>query len=283
MDHDSGTLRTFAESVLLGGTLAEKLRRPPGGISDEDPVPAETPLAPGRSPEIAIETDAKRKKRVPPVEGMPDPSQRVRIVHSLMNHELQAVEMFAWAILRFPDAPRAFRNGLLAILAEEQKHFDLYRVCLERLGARFGQWPLSGYFWSKAQCLDTPSRFVAAMCLTFESANLDHSLDLEAAAAAAGDDELARALRVVHEDELGHVRFGWKWLSAFKPDAQTTTEAYLENVVWPLRPVLARGPTLHRESRERAGLDAEFIDLLEEAARPKALYRFEKPPAKENS
>jgi len=36
--------------------------------------------------------------------------------HALANHELQAIELFAWAVLAFPDTPIAFRRGLIAIL-----------------------------------------------------------------------------------------------------------------------------------------------------------------------
>lgn len=277
----STTLRAFAASVLLGGSLDAKLRSPPARLTDDDPVGADVPMAPARDPGIAIETETKKKRKVPPLVGMPDPAQRVRIVHALMNHELQAIELFAWAVLRYPGAPRAFRHGLVRVLGEEQTHFRLYANCLERLGARFGDWPLSAYFWSKASELTTPARFVACMCLTFENANLDHALDLSAAAAGTGEAELAAVLQRVHDDELGHVRFGWRWLERFKRSDQTMTDAYHEHVVWPLRPALARGATFHRESRERIGLDEEFVALLEEARRPRALYKFDKPGREE--
>ena len=56
---------------------------------------------------------------------------------------------------------------------------------VEAHGATFGDYPLSGYFWSKVDEIGTPIRFVCSMCLTFENANLDHALDLAAAARAA--------------------------------------------------------------------------------------------------
>src|SRR2546430_2292140 len=74
--------------------------------------------APGRPTELAIV--AGRQARVPPVAGMRDPAQRARILHALANHELQAIELFAWAVLAYPDTPVAFRRGLVAILADEQ-------------------------------------------------------------------------------------------------------------------------------------------------------------------
>ena len=208
---------------------------------------------------------------------MPDPAQRLRIMHGFANHELQAVELFAWALLQFPDAPEAFRRGLLEILTEEQKHLSLYISRVEALGGSFGDEPLSGYFWNKAREISTPAGFCSSVGLTFESANLDHAIEYARAARDSGDPESAAVLDVVHDDEVGHVRFGWTWLEEFKNPGQSQTEAYLANVTWPLRPALARGPIFHRESREQAGLDREFIDMLEAAAWPKALHRFDKP------
>ena len=69
---------------------------------------------------------------MPPIAGMRDPAQRARILHALANHELQAIELFAWALLAFPDAPLAFRRGLVAILADEQRHLALYMRAARR-------------------------------------------------------------------------------------------------------------------------------------------------------
>ena len=44
-------------------------------------------------------------------------------------------------------------------------------------------------------------------------------------------------------------------------------EAYCANVTWPLRPALGRGKVFHRTSREAAGMEAEFIRLLEASQR----------------
>lgn len=266
----------FAHGVLTADTLEGKLTSPPARLPDDGPPIDPVPDLPGRPAGLEIATSSAKKRKVPPIEGMPDPAQRVRILHGLANHEFQAVELFAWALLKFHDAPVRFRRGLLRILAEEQEHMRLYLERIAAHGGRFGDEPLSGYFWSKVGDLTTPVRFVCSMALTFESANLDHAVELCRAAREAGDPQTAEVLEKVHVDELDHVRFGWLWLKRFKRSEQSMTEAYLDNIAWPLRPMLARGPVFHRDSRERAGLDHEFIQLLEGAIRPKALYRFEK-------
>ena len=105
-------------------TLAAKIDAPPAELTDQEPGAPLRIEEPARPPELAIV--GARQARVPPIIGYPDPHQRARILHALANHEFQAAELFAWAIIAFPDTPAAFRRGLLSILVDEQRHFRLY-------------------------------------------------------------------------------------------------------------------------------------------------------------
>ena len=252
--------RSYALSIVTSDVLADKLAPPPVELELAD---AEAPLriaTPGRPPDLAI-TSARRAK-VPPLAGMRDPSQRARIGHALANHELQAIELFAWALLAYPDAPLAFRRGLVAILADEQRHFGLYCERLAALHTQFGDHPVTGHFWNKLDHLATPLDFVCAMGLTFENANLDFAGDYARAARECGDDATAAVLDQVHADEIGHVHFGWVWLRRFAADVDPW-QAYLAHVKFPLGPKRARGARFDREARERAGFDDAFIAALE--------------------
>jgi uncharacterized ferritin-like protein (DUF455 family) len=260
--------RDFALGVLRSPDLDRKLAPAPAGLTDLGPGPALRVEAPARPPSLAIRPSVEA--RVPPREGMADPAQRPRIIHALANHELQAVELFAWALLAFPDAPAEFRSGILRLLDDEQRHTRWYIERLAAWGTRFGDHPVSGYFWSKVATFTTPLRFVCAMGLTFENANLDHTLEYAEAARAAGDEETARLLEAVHADEVGHVRFGRVWLGRWKESGESVAAAYAANVSWPLRAALARGKVFHAGPRREAGLDEELIRLLEEARREDA-------------
>ncbi len=257
----STTARAYAYAIVTADTLAGKLVPPPGPeqLVLEDAGPPLRPEGPGRPPSLAIVPG--RQAKVPPVAGMRDPSQRARILHALANHELQAIELFAWAVLAYPDAPAGFRRGLVAIVADEQRHFELYRERLTAHGVTFGDLPVTGHFWNKLDHLAGPLEFVCAMGLTFENANLDFAGDYATAARACGDLATAAALDRVHADEIAHVHFAYVWLRRLAPDA-APWQAYLDHVQFPLGPRRARGARFDREARERAGLDAAFIDAL---------------------
>ncbi|MBW8875668.1 MAG: DUF455 family protein [Acidobacteria bacterium] len=253
-------IRDFARTVLLTEDLDTKLAPAPGELADADPGLAFRATAPGRPAHLRFQ-----KVEVPSLVGMADPAQRPRILHALANHELQAAELFAWALLAFPDAPPDFRRGLLRILDDEQRHTRMYIARVEDAGARFGDFPVHGYFWGKVESITTPLRFLCTMSLTFENANLDHTEEYAEAARRAGDLKTAAVIERVHRDEIDHVRFGWTWLQRFKGEDESAWDAFRANLTWPLRPSRARGRIFDREGREAAGLDAEFIRRLEES------------------
>ena len=251
--------RDYAHAIVTSDTLAGKLVPPPPDLVLEDAEPALRIAAPGRPSALAIVSG--RNARVPPLAGMRDPAQRARILHALANHELQAIELFAWALLAFPDAPLPFRRGLVAILADEQRHLALYIDRLAAHGVGFGDQPVTGHFWNKLDHFATPLGFVCAMGLTFENANLDFAGEYAAAARACGDDATAAVLERVHTDEIAHVHFGYVWLRRLA-NTDDVWRAYLANVQFPLGPRRARGATFDRDARRRAGLDEAFIDAL---------------------
>ena len=191
--------------------------------------------------------------------GVRDPHQRARIIHALANHELQAAELFAWAIVAFGDAPKAFRRGLLSILTEEQEHCLLYIGLLESLGHSFGDFPVTGHFWNKLDPIKTPLGFLCTMGLTYESANLDFANEYIHEATKYNLTDFITVLKKVHEEEIRHVAFAWRWFKKFKPPASSTMDTYRQSVTPPLGLHRARGKTFDIDSRVLAGLGEDFI------------------------
>lgn len=254
------TVRAWALDLLGATELERKLAAPPPDLFDLECGPSLRVDSPGRP--AGLEIVEGRRVKVPPVTGMADPAQRRRILHAFANHELQATEIFAWALLAFPDAPRSFRAGCLKILAEEQQHLRLYVARIEALGGRFGDEPVSGHFWRQVPRLRTPLEFVCTMGLTFESANLDFALEYAAAARRAGDEATAAVLDRVHRDEIRHVRFAWDHLLLLKDPAQSPWSAYCAHVPPPHGASRARGAAFDEACRRAAGMDDDFVAHL---------------------
>ncbi|MEO8083859.1 MAG: DUF455 family protein [Ardenticatenales bacterium] len=255
------TVRDFALALLMTESIAARLAPPARDLTDDDLGPPLRLEGPVRPPNL-VPVKA-RAARVPSLAGFRNPVHRARILHAYANHELQATELYAWAILAFPDAPPELRRDLLSVLADEQRHTRMYIARVEAHGARFGDFPVSDYFWAKTPLLTTPLRFLCAMALTWENANLDHTLESAAAARAAGDEASAAVIDKVQADEVRHVAIGWKWLARLKPSDVDMWTAWRANIDFPLRPALARGRRFNTAGRIAAGFDAAFIAALE--------------------
>jgi uncharacterized ferritin-like protein (DUF455 family) len=254
-------LRELAERILLSDSLETKLGRIPATLTDEQPgVPRRVPV-PGRPADLVFA--ARRTAPSMPRPGtLRDQKKRGIAHHILANHELQALEVMAFVLLAFPDAPSEFRRGLVGIMADEQRHTRMHIERAAESGIRFGELPVNGYIWAKAQEYASLLDYLAGLPLTFEGRNLDHTLELEQAFEHARDAKSAAVVRAIHRDEIGHVRFGIEWLRRLKPADQTDWDAYVSHLHWPIRAEKAVGDVFHREPRLQAGLSPEFIEHL---------------------
>ena len=258
-------LRDFADRVLFSTALEEKLVPAALPFTDERPGPAERPLLPARPANLQF-CQRRESPPMPHPNTLKDRKRRAAAHHIMANHELQALEVMAFVLRAFPDAPFEFRKGVAEVMADEQRHTRLHVVRVEELGMQFGDMKVNGYFWNKAQEFLSPLDYIAGLPLTFEGRNLDHTLELEASFQAAGDEKSAGVMRAIHRDEIHHVAFGITWLRRFKDPAQSDWQAYAGALKWPLRPEKSRGKVFQREARLAAGLSSEFVDELERLA-----------------
>ncbi|HEY4417186.1 MAG TPA: DUF455 family protein [Verrucomicrobiae bacterium] len=256
-------LREFAERVLFATTLEEKLLRPTD-ITDENPGPAiVTPAAPGRPAELEFKITGTARDSFPGTRNLEQPRERGQLLHFFANHELLATELMALVLLKFPDAPAAFRKGLLQTLKDEQEHTQLYLARMKACGIHFGELPVSGYFWRSVSTMENPLDYVSSLCLTFEQANLDFARHYAKNFAQVGDEATARLLEKIYRDEIGHVAYGLKWFRRWKNPNESDWDAFCRQLKFPLSPQRAKGITLNVEGRRATGLDPQFIAALD--------------------
>lgn len=269
-------LHTFARTVLFGTSLQDKLLPPPvltlADLERGQPPAlalADVPALPGRSPAML----RPGKATFPDLKRLNEPAVRGEVLHFFANHELLALELMALLLLRFPEAPAAFRLGVVRTLAEEQSHMQLYLERMRALGTEFGDLPLSDYFWNSMKGMASPLQFVTQMSLTIEQANLDFALFYGKALAAVGDAESAAILERVYREEIGHVKHGLTWFNRWRkeaPDeaqqamrsAETEWQAYLRLLPPPMTAKRAKGFEFTPEARREAGFTNDYIREL---------------------
>lgn len=257
------TINDIAERVLFAETLDEKLLL---GAADAVDVPGRaiaTPDAPGRPDELRVSAKGVRVD-FPGTARLDDERQRGVLLHFLTNHELLAAELMALVLLKFPDAPAAYRAGVYKAMREEQMHTQMYLRRMRECGVAFGELPVNDFFWRLISSMETPMDFVARLNLTFEQANLDFSKHYAVLFRQAGDPGTAAVLEKIYLDEIGHVGHGVKWFRRWKREGLSDWQAFGEALSFPLAPVRAKGVApFNVEGRRLAGLDEDFIHHLE--------------------
>jgi uncharacterized ferritin-like protein (DUF455 family) len=265
-ERDPATVREFCRRILEAGDLDTKLEPPAERLSDQPAGPSLCIDGPARDPGLEMRSGVES---LPRPGALASPQARAVCLARFAHHELMAVELFAWALLRWPELPAELRRGLLEVLADEQRHCRLYVDRLRAHGSALSEHPQSSYFWRHAPAIAAsphgPLAFLCAMGLTFEQANLDFTLVYRDGFRAAGDEASALVCQSVHDDEIGHVRLAANGLRALAPRGHDEVETYRRAVPYPLAAARAKGRRFAEAARRRAGLSAEFIAFVRDA------------------
>jgi uncharacterized ferritin-like protein (DUF455 family) len=255
-------LSAWAEAYVTSTSLAYKLQPPtPPEPGAPEPRPSKLP-SPGRPPELTV---TARSEKTPSAGALRAEGPRARLLHTFWHHELQAAELFCWALVAFPDTPEAFRRGLLKVFHDEVRHLGLYTQYLRDVGHPAGSFPVRDWFWQRVPAAREPSAFVATLGLGFEGANLDHAARFGERLAAAGDDAGASLQDTIRREEVAHVAFALKWFRVFTGEGTggALFDRWAQALPEPLSPWVLRARPMNRDDRRRAGLDEVFLDRLE--------------------
>jgi len=167
------------------------------------------PDRPGRPTKPDLIAPGKMVKR-----GIGSLKGRIALIHSLCHIELNAIDLALDVVARFASVPvpRSFFDGWMMVAAEEAKHFTLLRNRLRSLGADYGDLPAHDGLWEAAQETDHDlTARLALVPLVLEARGLDVTPSLSEALERGGDPQTAAILRIIYEDEKGHVAVGAKW------------------------------------------------------------------------
>jgi uncharacterized ferritin-like protein (DUF455 family) len=272
MIDEAVSLSGFCRTILQSGSLDAKLASPPLDLDDCNRDAAQCVDHPAREAGLEFSADSGPLPRPGELSA---PQARAVCLARFAHHELMAVELFAWALLRWPELPGGLRAGFLRVLAQEQVHCRLYLERLSAHGCALTDFALSDYFWKHVPAIDRsphgPAAFLCAMGLTLEQANLDFSLVYRDAFRSAGDEASARVCQRVHDDEIEHVRFALEALRQLDPDADDI-ERYERAVPFPLSAARAKGRRFDVASRRRAGLEDAYIEHVRGARSSQELH-----------
>ncbi|MCM2399311.1 ferritin-like domain-containing protein [Rhizobium sp. S95] len=211
------SLRGAATCAILSTDLDEKTelaqeaarRWHARRLSLRSPLDPDLPERPGRpaKPEL-VPPKATEKRSLHTLPG------RIAMLHALAHIELNAVDLALDIVARFATepVPHSFFDGWMQVAFEESKHFRMVRERLKALGADYGDMPAHDGLWQAAHSTrnDLTAR-LAVVPLILEARGLDVTPSLQEKMRETGDIESADVLKVIYDDEKGHVAIGAKW------------------------------------------------------------------------
>lgn len=192
---------------------------------------------------------------------------RIALLHALAHIELNALDL-AWdMIARFAtaDLGRAFAEDWLAVAEEEARHFALLAERLGELGGAYGDLPAHDGLWQAAESTrDDLLARLAVVPLVLEARGLDVLPGLIARLEALDDQRSVAVLRVIYDEEIGHVGTGKHWFDtvcrkrglAHEPTWQAYVRARFKG---PLK------PPFNEAARRVAGLEPALYAPMAEA------------------
>ena len=229
-----------------------------GSISDiGDAEPPDRPARPDRPPLLAPREMPKRR-------AGGSLAGRIALLHALAHIELNAIDL-AWDLIaRFADAglPRQFFDDWVCVADEEGKHFLLLRERLADLNAAYGDLPAHDGLWEAAT--ETAGDLLARLAvvpLVLEARGLDVTPAMIDRLESQGDEASAAVLKVIYQDEIGHVSTGRRWFEYLCADRGLPPEpTYHQLVRQYFRGQLKR--PFNRSARDLAGFSAGFYEPL---------------------
>jgi uncharacterized ferritin-like protein (DUF455 family) len=189
---------------------------------------------------------------------------RTALLHALAHIELNAIDL-AWDLIaRFSGhgLPRAFFDDWVGVAAEEARHFLLIAARLADFGVDYGDLPAHDGLWEAAAATagDLLAR-LAVVPLVLEARGLDVTPVMAARLAQVEDRESAAVLRIIYEEEVGHVAVGQRWFETLCQAAGLAPEqVFHDRVRRCFRGELK--PPFNRAAREAAGLPERYYEPL---------------------
>ena len=161
--------------------------------------------------------------------------------------------------------PKQFYDDWIKVADDEAKHHLMLEERLNDLGASYGDLPAHDGLWESSE--KTAHDFAARLAvvpMVLEARGLDVTPNMIEAMQAQGDLKTADILKIIHDDEVTHVRAGTVWFECWCAHHNKNVEAHWQHLVRTYFNGLLKRPFNH-PSREEAGMIRDWYEPLADA------------------
>lgn len=229
-----------------------------------EPLSSPIPDRPARplAPELVPPYDVKRR-------GLGTPAGRAALLHAIAHIEFNAIDLAADMLARFGQNPKIklqdrakFANDWISVCADEARHFGLVQDRLKQMDTKYGDLPAHDGLWQAA--LSTKDDFIARLVIApmvLEARGLDVTPAMIEKLDSVKDHQSADILRIIYDEEIGHVAKGSYWFRQCTPDSESIQiETFHQKVRIYFNGLLK--PPFNRPARDLAGVPLQYYQPL---------------------
>ena len=197
------------------------------------------------------------KRRLATKEG------RIALIHAITHIEFNAINLALDAIFRFQNMPHAYYKDWMQVAFEEAQHFTMLRNRLHQLDCDYGEFDAHNGLWEMA--MKTRNSVVARMALVprvLEARGLDVTPGMMRRLESVGDKETVAILKIIFEQEIGHVAIGSRWFVYACEQENLQPEETFQRLLNEYMSGELRGP-FELEARKKAGFSQMELEALQ--------------------
>lgn len=147
----------------------------------------------------------------PPKKGFSTKEGQARMLHDLASIELQAMELALRSLIEFPEATDQFKEELFELTLSESRHLEMCLNEIQNLGYKWGDWPINCGLWSAVSPEDSLLDRILIVHRYLEGSGLDAGDMLLKRLAGVDATNVSLAVKIINDEEIGHVQFGSRW------------------------------------------------------------------------
>lgn len=185
-----------------------------------------------KAPQLVPPKSVKRRR-------LGSPAGRGALLHAIAHIEFNAIDLAADMIARFghqsdiPNTDRsAFIGDWVSVCHDEARHFGLLQARLTELDMSYGELPAHNGLWEAA--VKTKNSFEARLAIApmvLEARGLDVTPGMIEKLTELGDTDSADILKIIYNDEIGHVAIGARWFQKMAQNKSKDPESWFHHLV----------------------------------------------------
>ena len=188
---------------------------------------------------------------------------RIALIHAITHIEFNAINLALDAIYRFQDLPKEYYIDWLHVAFEEAQHFLMLRDRLLQLGHDYGDFEAHNGLWEMA--VKTADHVITRMALVprvLEARGLDVTPGMIINFQKHGDNATANILKIIFEQEIGHVAIGSRWFKFACKQQNLIPEPTFQSLLRTYFTGQLRGP-FELEARRKAGFSTKELEVIQ--------------------